>query len=87
MTGATSSSMNARIVSRSRRCSFCLCAYLFMNLGIVIVAASIRRKATRLGLDPDKRANADRAAAYDIAREYLSAQKVLVPMIEQILSK
>ena len=29
-----------------------------------IVAAAIRRKATRLGLDPDKRAKADRAADY-----------------------
>ena len=29
-----------------------------------IVAASIRRKATRLGLDPEKRAKADRAAEY-----------------------
>jgi hypothetical protein len=29
-----------------------------------ITAASIRRKATRLGLDPDKRKNADRAADY-----------------------
>jgi hypothetical protein len=29
-----------------------------------ITAASIRRKATRLELDPDKRKNADRAADY-----------------------
>jgi hypothetical protein len=37
-----------------------------------IVAAAIRRKATRLHLDPDKRANADRAAAYLLnKRSYL----------------
>jgi hypothetical protein len=37
-----------------------------------IVAASIRRKATRLGLDSDKRANADACADYLLAkRRYL----------------
>jgi hypothetical protein len=37
-----------------------------------IIAASIRRKATRLKLDPDKRENADRAADYLLAkRAYL----------------
>jgi hypothetical protein len=43
-----------------------------------IVAASIRRKATRLNLEPDARENADRCADYLLAkREYLDYSTAL----------